>query len=210
MKKTTRKKLGWHFVSATLSDGRAVPPDGEWLEHEGSLVMCQNGLHLSLKAIQALGYAPGHTICRVEYGGNVLNDTDKLVCSRRKILWRVNGEKLLRDFARACALDVIGLWEAPQFVRQYLETGDEAIRAATWAAARAAAMDAARDDAAWDAARAATWAAAGAAAGAAARAAAWDDAAWEAAMDAAWEAAGAAARDAQNKRLEKMINEARP
>ena len=174
MKKTTRKKrqLGWHFVGETLRDGRPIPPDGEWLEHEGSLVMCESGLHLSFKALHALTYAPGHTICRVEYGGKVLKDMDKLVCSRRKILWRFDGEKLLRDFARGCALDVIGLWEAPPIVRQYLETGDEAIKAA---------------------ARDAAWAAA-----------------WAAARDAAGAAARAAARAAQNKRLEKMINEARP
>jgi hypothetical protein len=43
-----------------------------------------------------------------------------------------------RLFTRQCALDVIDLWDAPAVVRQYLETGDESLRASAW-------------DAAWDA-----------------------------------------------------------
>ena len=49
------------------------------------------------------------------------------------------------DFARWNALQVLHLWNAPELVQEYLETGNEAIRAAAWAAARAAAWDAARD-----------------------------------------------------------------
>jgi hypothetical protein len=59
---------------------------------------------------------------------------------------------MLREFARWCALQVIHLWDAPDVVRQYLETGDESLRAAARAATRAAARNAARN-AACDAAR---------------------------------------------------------
>ena len=90
--------------------------------------------------------------------------------SKRRILKSIDAEKLLRDFARWNALQVLHLWpEAPEIVVRFLKTGDEPIRAA----ARAAAWDAARA-AAWDAARAAAWAAARDAAGAAARDAARD------------------------------------
>jgi hypothetical protein len=102
---------------------------------------------------------------------------------------------VLREFARECALDVIHLWDAPQIVRDYLESGDDNLRAAARAAARVAAWDAARA-AAWDAARAAARAAAMAAAGDAAWAAAW-----AASGDAAWDAAW----DAQNQRLENAL-----
>ena len=150
----------WHFVGATLRDGRAVPPDGETLIHDGPLKLCASGLHASERIIDALQYAPGDTVCRVRCDGEILRDADKWVCTQRTILWRVDATDLLRRFARQCALDVAHLWKMPPVVLRYLKTGDETIRDA----ARNAARDAARA-AAWDAA----WDAASAAASAAAR-----------------------------------------
>lgn len=135
----------WHFVGNKLRDGSPVPSDGEWLVHDGELVMCESGLHASKRLIDALKYAPGGTICRVEVGGKILHDDDKLVAKKRKILWRVDGEQVLRAFARWCALQVIHLWDAA--------------RDADWTASRAAAWAAAWDaawDAGWGAARAAS------------------------------------------------------
>jgi hypothetical protein len=171
--------LAWHFVGDTLRDGAAVPPDGEWLEHGGDLVMCESGLHASIKLIDALSYAPGNTICRVECAGEIHHQDEKLVCSKRKILWRVDGEELLSEFARWCALQVIDLWDAPDVVKVYLETGNEELRDAAGAA--------------------------GAAAGAAARAAA--RAAAGAAGAAAWaaRAAGAATMAGYGEKLEEMV-----
>jgi hypothetical protein len=159
----------WHFVSDTLRDGRPVPADGEVLVHKGPLKLCASGLHASKNILDALQYAPGSIICRVEVGGEIIHGNDKLVCTERTILWRASGEQVLRKFARMCALDVMHLWDAPEIVVQYLKTGDESIRAAArdaaWDAARAADRAAARAaarDAAWDAARAADRAAAAA------------------------------------------------
>jgi len=151
--------LAWHFVGGTLRDGRPVPADGEWLEHDGALVMCESGLHASIRLIDALQYAPGVTICRVECAGDMEHDDDKLVAMRRRIAWRIDGEAVLRAFSRWCALQVAHLWDMPDVVRLYLETGDESLRdaardaagTASWDAAGAVAWDAARD-AAWDAA----------------------------------------------------------
>ena len=153
--------IAYHFVGATLRDGRPVPPDGEWLTHDGPVVMCASGLHASPTPWDALHYAPGATLCEVQMDGEILHETDKVVARRRQIVRRVDLTDVCRAFARSEALRVIHLWNAPEIVRRYLETGDETIRAA----ARDAAWDAA-----WDAARAA----ARAAAWAAARAAAWD------------------------------------
>ena len=58
----------WHFVGEMLRDGRPVPPDGEWLVHDGKLVMCESGYHASEQLLDALYYAPGSIICRVEMG----------------------------------------------------------------------------------------------------------------------------------------------
>jgi len=181
----------YHFVGATLRNGKPVPSDGEWLIWRKPLIMCQSGLHASEHPFDALQYAPGPILCLVDTGGkDILRQDDKLVCRRRRIVARFDATELLRDQARKSALSVIHLWNAPAVVRQYLETGDEALRAA----ASAAAWDAARA-AAWDAARAAAWAAARDAAWAAARDAAWA-AAWDAERAAARDAARAAAWDA--------------
>lgn len=144
----------WHWTNGnTLLDGLTIPV-GEWLIHEGPVVMCRSGYHASKRVLDALCYAPGHTVWRVECEDIAGRESDKFVCRRRKHLWCVEAEDLLRDFARRCALDVIHLWDAPDVVVRYLKTGDESIRADAWAAGAAA----------WDveaAARAAAWAAAG-------------------------------------------------
>jgi len=172
----------WHFANKTLRDGRPLPKDGEWLVHEGEIEICETGLHASTRVIDALQYAPGSTLCRVSCRGIVTKHADKFVCRERRIDWRIeNADDVLRAFARKAALSVIHLWNAPDVVRQYLETGDENLRAAAmaaawdaeWAAARAAARGAG-GAAAWDGAWAAARAVARAVAMAAARAAAWD------------------------------------
>jgi len=157
---------------------------------EGEPVLCERGYHASATIFKALDYAHGGTaLCRVRLGGKVIHDDDKLVATERTITAMLTPEatkKLLRDWGRWCALQVIHLWDAPEVVRQYLETGDESLRAAAWAAAHAAARDAAQA-AARDAAQAARDAAQ--AAGDAAQAA--GDAAQAVARVAAWNAAQA-------------------
>ena len=184
----------WHFVGDTLRDGRPVPPDGEWLVHDGEVKMCEIGLHASRHPFDALRYAQGAILCLVDCDDIVAEDTDKLVCRRRRIVARADAIDALRYFARMQALSVVHLWDAPDVVLDWLMTGDDSLRAAAWDAARAAARDAARD-AAWAAARDAAWDAA------------WDaarDAAW-AARAAAWAAAWAAAKEKQTARFKKMI-----
>jgi len=191
-----KKYLCWHFLSDDKRlrwGNRAVVKVGKTYRATGPLEPCQNGMHGSEKILDALNYAPGSVICRVEIWGEVQQDGDKMVGRYRRVLKMVDGEKILREFARKCALHaVLKYWEnAPDVVVRYLKTGDESFRAAAWDAARDAAWDAARA-AAWDAARAAAWDAA------------WDAAraaAWDAARDAAWDAA----RDAENRLLRIMV-----
>lgn len=162
----------YHFVGETLRDGRPVPADGVWLEHDGPCVMCKSGLHASLDPFDALKYAPGNILCLVDVEDIANQDKNKLVCRRRKIIRRVDATDLLRRFTRLVALDVIHLWNPPDVVRQYLLTGDERIREeARKAAAYAADASYAAADAAADASYAAYAAAAAsyAAADAAAR-----------------------------------------
>jgi len=224
---TQKPILGWHFTETDRlahGDDREIVV-GQTLRHEGKLVPCESGLHLSVRAVDALKYAQGNICWRVRGSVERLSHgdpVDKWVCRERTALWRVDAEKLLRRFARSCALDVVHLWNPPKVVLRWLVYGkvrdQAAARAAARAVAGAAAWDAAQDaawaaaqaaaraaaqDAAQDAARAAARADAGAVAGAAA----WD-AAQDAAWDAAWAAAGAAAWAKQNKRPESWLHAA--
>ena len=184
---------GWYFATENrklrYGDNRLIEI-GKTHRVRGTLALCNHGLHASIKPLDALAYAPGPIVYRVQLHGEILADDNKACAKARTYLaGGIDASEELRSFARWCALQVVHLWECPPIVKQYLETGDESIRDAARAAAR---------DAAWDAARAAAWDAA--------RAAAWDaarDAAWDAARDAAWDAA----RDVQLKHLHEILGE---
>jgi hypothetical protein len=202
IEETTKKgqpMKAWHFINnkRKLRDGRPMPKVGEKLVHDGELEMYYSGLHASKKLMDALWYAPGSIICRVECSGKILHDKDKLVCTERTILWTYDATEVLRDFARRCALDVVDLWDAPDVVVRYLKTGDESLKQQACDAARAATD-------AFDAAYAAAYnayAAARAAYDAAAHAAAYAAYAAYAAFD--------AVRKKQNNRLTSMISAGR-
>ena len=186
----------WHFVGPKLRNGAPVPEDGKVLKQSGEIIPCENGLHGSVRILDALQYAPPKTkwICRTEHCGVIVEHGDKVASSERTIIWRVEADPILNMFARMCASDVLHFWDAPEIVKEYLKTGEEKIKAAAAAARAARAAGDAGDAraaraawAAWDAARAAK------------------NAAW-AARNAAWNAR--AAGDAQNKRLTHLIDAA--
>lgn len=96
--------LAWHFTGYSwLRDGRPVPPIGEWLEHTGPVNICRSGLHASERILDALEYARGPLIHRVELDGVVERQLGKVVARRRRILWTVRGERLLCTFAAESA-----------------------------------------------------------------------------------------------------------
>lgn len=130
-------ELAWHFHNGKLRDGRGVPAVGETLVHEGPVVICESGLHASKELLDALKYAPGNILTRVQVNDIVYQYADKLVCRERTILWSIDATEILREFTRKCALDVIHLWDAPEVVKKYLETGDELLQEEAYAAADA-------------------------------------------------------------------------
>ena len=174
------RKLYYHFTSNKLRDGRPIPPTNEWLVHEGEVIMCTSGLHASEQPYDALQYAPGHILHRVELDDVIDTQDDKVVARRRKIVATIDAAELLHAFARKQALSVIHLWNCPAITKQYLETGDVSMQYAAWSAARSAAQYAA-----WSAARSAADAA-------------WSAAAWRAARSAARYATGSAQYEAQS------------
>ena len=135
----------YHFTSDKLRDGSPIPPVGEWLEHHGPVIPCRSGLHASAHPSDALKYAPGCLLHLVELGGEIIpHGSDKVAASRRRIISTIDATDLLRGYARWCALQVVDLWDAPDVVRKYLETGDDNLRSAAEAAAAAWSAEAAR------------------------------------------------------------------
>jgi len=115
--------LGYHFTAgACLRDGRPLPPVGEWLVHEGELLMCSSGLHASLTPFGALQWAPATktTLHLVIVGGRVLLDGDRVCATRRKIVASLEALPLCLRYARECALQVADLWACPSAVVDYL------------------------------------------------------------------------------------------
>ena len=188
------RKLYYHFTSNKLRDGRPIPPTNEWLVHEGEVIMCTSGLHASEQPYDALQYAPGHILHRVELDDVIDTQDDKVVARRRKIVATIDAAELLHAFARKQALSVIHLWNCPAITKQYLETGDVSMQDAAWSAARSAAQYAAQNaarsaaDAAWSAAQYPAQYAAQSAAGEARNAARSAADAAQSAADAAWSA----------------------
>ena len=182
----------WHFLSddKRLRWGtKEIVKVGKTYTATGPLKMCENGMHGSRRLLDALQYATGSVLCKVQIWGEIEEQNDKLVGRNRKVLAMIDATMMLHEAACHFAETVLKLvyckdersWNAIKIKRLWLKgkaTDKE--------------LDAARD-AAGAAARAATGAAAGAATGAADRAATG-----AAAGAAAWAAAG----DAQNKYLE--------
>ena len=205
--------IAWHWIrddKKTRYDERPIRV-GRWMKAHGEIEMCQNGMHGSKRILDALHFAPGPIVCRVEIDGEIECGSDKIVGRRRKVIWMLDATNTLHEFACRCAEDALALIKNPdprtiaaieakrKWVRGEITDQDlAAARNAAWDA-WAAAGDAAR--AAGDAARAAGDAARDAAR-AAARNATWD--AW-AAWDAAWNAAGDAAWAKMNRRLTAMV-----
>ena len=81
------KIQAWHFLKAdrTLLDGRPFVV-GERLVHAGPLALCKQGYHASIRAIDALQYAPGPILSRVEVE-DFVQGNDKLVARYRTALW---------------------------------------------------------------------------------------------------------------------------
>jgi len=125
-------KTYYHFTGNELRDGRPLPPLGVWLKHDGDVVLCQQGLHASKDAFDALQYATGELLHRVNLRGDLIHSTDKSVGRERRILATIDATDVLRRFARTVALDVAHLWDPLQVVI-------DSKRAAAWDAARDAA-----------------------------------------------------------------------
>jgi len=164
------------------------PMPGEWLEAEGELIPCENGLHLCRK--NDLIHWLGPEIWTAEYKGERVDSDNKIVVRKSRLIKKLDtwNERTQRLFACDCAEHVLHLFESQypedKRLRKCIEvsrlfaegkaTKEELRRAGDAARAARAAGDTAGDTAGsvWYAAWS-VWYAAG-------------DTAWYAAGDAAW------------------------
>ena len=148
---------GWYFSDSDerlrYGDDRKIAV-GVTHTVECNPVLCESGLHASPTVLDALIYAPGYILWRVTLGGTIVNGDDKSCGTERTYHARLDAADVLRAFARSCALDVANLWDCPDIVIKYLETGDESLRDG----ANAAALEDALSPE-WSAAKAAAWSA---------------------------------------------------
>jgi hypothetical protein len=149
----------WHFLRAdgkTNYEPHVLVAAGETLTVDYAPILCERGLHASVRALDAFRYAPGPIACRVKVWGEVVIGDDKLAGTHRQCVSMIDATNILHEFACRSAeaalllADVTDMrcWQAIEAKRAWLrkEIGDAEL-AAAW-------------DAAWDAARAAAWAAA--------------------------------------------------
>ena len=101
--------------------------------------LCEHGLHASKNIIDTLRYAPGNHLWIVELSGEVAHCRDKSCATERKYICGANIEKILRKFARECAMvniESIKRYcsdENYNLVVEWLETGDdEILRCIVW------------------------------------------------------------------------------
>ena len=132
----------WFAAGDTLphGDGRKIAL-GKAHTLRGVITLCEHALHACRDPFDALGHAPGNWLYRVECSGRVVEQFDKLGCSHRRYVARIDATALALQFAREQALSVAHLWDMPDFVRQFLETGDTSLTDAAAKAAIAAAPD---------------------------------------------------------------------
>ena len=137
--------LGWYF---TPEDQGARP-----------LTLFSPAFKASERAIDALLYAHGQVVCRVELSGTIIQHSDQVSASHRRVIWMADATQTLREFARWCA-------------RRTTTRSGATYAAAVAAVAAATTAYAATYDAAYATAYASAWAVAYASAYAAAYAAA--------------------------------------
>jgi len=156
----------WHFLREDMrlgyGDHRKVKVS-EAITVDCDPVLCEAGLHGSVKPLDALNYSPGPIVCIVEINGTIFEGADKICGTSRKCIAMADATNTLHVFACWCAKRALRTadhtderaWDAISTKLRWLkgEATDNELAAASAAASAAAwaAASAAARDAAWDA-----------------------------------------------------------
>ena len=143
--------LAWYFAAdngrETYGRRRKIEV-GKRLAVRGTPVPCQYGMHASVLPLDALSQAHGTLVCRVEIGGGIANDGDKIVGQWRHTFAMADASEVLHEFACYCADRALNAeraagrepdsrsWAAVQAKRDWLAglIDDEQLKAASKAA----------------------------------------------------------------------------
>jgi hypothetical protein len=117
----------WRFVGAEGPENRPIATSADWVEFAGPLELAFSGMVGSEEPLDALYVGLGNIVTRIELRGEIERAEQQLVARSQRLLWRADAGAAVMAFARAEALSVAPLWNAPESVRQYLRTQDPAL-----------------------------------------------------------------------------------
>lgn len=125
----------WHWCRNDMRTRYTNEPIvvGEKLTVEGPVELCERGLHASEDILDALKYAPGTIICRVELSGRIVKGRDKLVASERRVEWCVDATDILVQWTRECAARDATGYTAIAAQNTAICARDDAFDTAIWA-----------------------------------------------------------------------------
>lgn len=104
--RTKMSRMAWNFLDADRRErfgARGVLGAGMRSVVPGPVVVRRHGLHASRSALQALRYAPGPIVCRVELGGQIRSDAGLVAATERTVLWLSDAGRATHEFAVWCA-----------------------------------------------------------------------------------------------------------
>src|ERR1019366_8082434 len=91
----------WPFVPSNLRLAHSGEPVevGRTYHVKGKIIPCEDGLHGSIRLIDALGYASSSILTRCRYDGTIVHEQDKLAASERTIIWLGDIKSILHEAA---------------------------------------------------------------------------------------------------------------
>jgi len=121
--------LLFRFEGPSLTDGRAMPPDGQWIETRASNLF--TGYNTPW---DALLHAAGPTLCVVTLSADAsyAAESRTWLAKGKKIVKRLNASQMLRAFSLQLALEVAPYWKPSPIVRSFLCSGDATLREAVY------------------------------------------------------------------------------
>jgi len=102
----SERMRGYHFVreDRTLCDGQKLRVGKVYRLPPGAQpALRKHGYHASADVLDALGYAPGPILCRVELRGAIVHGSNKAVATKCKVLSARDVTRELHEFAVWCA-----------------------------------------------------------------------------------------------------------
>lgn len=102
--------LAWHWLPQNgklthdLNNSTMIVGETRSLPASQRVVLCTSGFHASYKALDALYYARGPLLCRVQLWGNIKSDGyysgyPKLVARHRRVLWAIDASYTLHQLS---------------------------------------------------------------------------------------------------------------